>query len=107
MPVYEFACNACGAPVSIFVRSISSEVNGACERCGSKDLRRLISRVAVLRPAFDPTSLSKEQLLDGVDYTNPASMAQFFRRMTEEFHDEPNDYMSEIVGRLDKGEAVQ
>ena len=43
---------------------------------------------------------------DGVDYTNPASMANFFRKMGSAFDDEPNEHMDEIVGRLDHGEPV-
>jgi hypothetical protein len=50
--------------------------------------------------------LNKAELLDGVDYTNPQSMASFFRRMGNEFQDEPNEHMDEIIGRLDHGEAV-
>jgi putative FmdB family regulatory protein len=107
MPVYEFSCNACNAKVSIFVRSVNSEVNGVCDRCGSTDLRRLVTSFRVLRAPFDPSKLDKRRLLDGVDYTNPASMAQFFRRMGDEFQDEPNEHMDEIIGRLEHGEHVE
>jgi putative FmdB family regulatory protein len=108
MPIYEFRCNACGARLSRFVRMISSEFDaGSCERCGGADLRRLISRVAVVRAPVDPNSLNKNELLDGVNYTDPASMANFFRRMGDTFHDEPNEHMDEIIGRLDKGEPVE
>jgi putative FmdB family regulatory protein len=106
MPVYEFSCKACGARFSHFVRSVTSEVNAACDRCGSADVARLVSRFAVGRAPFDPRKLNKQELLDGVDYSNPASMAQFFRKMKGEFQDEDNDHMDEIIGRLDHGEAV-
>ena len=107
MPIYEFQCNACGARLSRFVRSMGADAAGACDRCGSADLRRLVSRVAVLRAPLDPGTLNKQELLHGVDYTDPASMASFFRRMQDSFHDEPNEHMDEIVGRLDHGEAVE
>lgn len=48
MPIYEFVCNACKNPVSVFVRSISSEVNAKCESCGSTDLTRQVSTFAFL-----------------------------------------------------------
>ena len=48
MPIYEFTCNACKAPLSVFARSISSEVNAKCEKCGSTDLTRAISSFAIL-----------------------------------------------------------
>ena len=107
MPVYEFSCNACGARVSLFSRSMTSDLKGVCERCGSPDLQRIFSKFAVLRAPFDPGKLNKQELLDGVDYSNPASMAQFFRRMGNEFQDDRNDYMDDIIGRLDKGERVE
>ena len=47
MPVYEFRCKACGAYVSLFVRSVTPDPHGACDRCGSADLERLVSRFAV------------------------------------------------------------
>ena len=107
MPIYEFRCNACGKRVSLFFRSMSSDATGVCDRCGSPDLSRLVSRVAIVRAPLDPSSLNKGELLDGVDYTNPASMAAFFRRMGDTFHDEPNEHMDEIIGRLDHGERVE
>ena len=107
MPVYEFRCNACGAKVSLFFRSVTADATGACDRCGSTDMRRLISRVAVIHSAVKAQDLNKNELLDGVDYSDPASMANFFRRMGETFHDEPNEHMDEIIGRLDHGEAVE
>ena len=107
MPIYEFRCNACGARISRFVRSMGADAGGACDRCGSADLQRLVSRVAVLRAPLDPSTLNKNELLHGVDYTDPTSMASFFRRMQDAFHDEPNEHMDEIIGRLDRGEPVE
>jgi putative FmdB family regulatory protein len=107
MPVYEFGCNACGATLSRFVRSIGGEVSGTCDRCGSTDLRRLVSKFAVVRAPLNPKDLNKQKMLDGVDFTNPHSMANFFRRMGDDFHDEPNEHMDEIIKRLDYGEPVE
>lgn len=107
MPIYEYRCNSCGAHLSRFVRTIGAEAAGTCDRCGSADLRRLVSRVAVVRPPVDPRAINKNELLHGVDYTDPASMAAFFRRMQDVFHDEPNEHMDEIIGRLDHGEPVE
>ena len=107
MPVYEFACNACGARISRFVRSINAEVNGACDHCGGTDLRRLFSPFRVLRTPNDVNKLNQAALLDGVNYSDPQSMAAFLRRMGDEFNDEPNEHMDEILGRLDHGEPVE
>ena len=107
MPIYEFRCASCNSKVAIFFKSMTTDATGTCEHCGSMDLRRLFSAFRVLKPAFDANNLNKAELLDGVDYTNPRSMANFFNRMQDQFQDEPNEHMSEMVGRLEKGEAVE
>jgi putative FmdB family regulatory protein len=48
MPIYEFTCDACNALLTIFVRSISSEMSPKCENCSSTNLTRAISNFAVL-----------------------------------------------------------
>ena len=78
-----------------------------CDRCGSSNLQRIFSSFRVLRAPLDPSTISKAELLDGVNYTDPGSMASLFRRMQDTFHDGPNEHMDEIVGRLDHGEAVE
>ena len=107
MPLYEYRCNGCGAKVSIFVKSVSSEVSGSCNQCGSTDLNRLISRVAVIHAPVQNKDLSKQELLHGVDYGDPSSMANMFRQMGQMFHDEKDENMDEIIGRLDHGESVE
>jgi putative FmdB family regulatory protein len=108
MPVYEFRCLDCGARVALFFRSYSTEAGGTCDRCGSVNLEKLVSRVAVVRPPVQAKDLNKNQLLDGVDFTNPASMASMFRQMGDMFHDDDrNEAMDEILGRLDHDEPVE
>ena len=106
MPIYEFRCNACGAKSALFFRHMTTDAHGNCSRCGSADTRRLMSSFRVLKPPANPSQLNKAELLDGVNYTDASSMASFFRRMGNEFQDEPNEHMDEIIGRLDHGEPV-
>ena len=107
MPIYEFRCKGCNARVSIFFRSMTLDATGTCERCGSEDLVRLFSSFRVMRPSFDVGQFNKKELLDGVNYTDPHSMANMFKRMQETFQDEPNEHMDEMVQRLEHGEAVE
>lgn len=101
VPVYEFVCNGCRAPFSVFVRSVSSAVEPRCERCGSGDVRRLISRVAVLRgrdASFD--------LEGGFDENDPRAMAAWARQMQREAGEDLGPEFNEMVGRLERGEAL-
>ena len=99
MPVYEFACNACGANVSVFVRSMSSAVAGKCDRCGSPDLRRLISRFAVLR------STGVDSFGD-FDDNDPQAMAAMARRMRDEMGGDVDPEMDDMIGRMERGEGL-
>jgi putative FmdB family regulatory protein len=101
MPVYEFRCNACGAGVSLFTRSISAPVTGACERCGSTDLRRLISRFAVLRG--DDFSGDFDDLPDMDD---PKALARWARQMRSELGEEAGYDLEEQIERLERGEPM-
>ena len=107
MPIYEFRCGSCNSKMAIFFRSMTTDATGTCEHCGSTDLRRLFSAFRVMKPAFNVNTLNKKELLDGVNYTDPRSMANFFNKMQDTFQDEPNEHMTEMVSRREKGEAVE
>ena len=49
MPIYEYRCNGCGRRVQLFFRSFSAVQSGSCPHCGSTDLARAPSRVAIVR----------------------------------------------------------
>ncbi|HWO73443.1 MAG TPA: zinc ribbon domain-containing protein [Dehalococcoidia bacterium] len=104
MPVYEFACNACGAPISVFVRSINARVEPRCPRCGSADARRLISRVAVIKGEGSFDSLDD---LDNFDESDPKAMARWARRMQQELGDDAGPEFEEMVERLERGESLE
>ena len=73
MPIYEFTCNACKAPLSVFVRSMGSEVSAKCEKCGGTDLTRAISSFAFLGASRSDAGL-------GLDDSNP-DMAAMMEQM--------------------------
>jgi putative FmdB family regulatory protein len=102
MPVYEFACNACGANVSVFTRSINAEIGGSCERCGSTDLRRVVSRVAMLGIRGTPTEIN----LDRLDPDDPMAMAAWARQMQAEMGDDAGPEMEELAQKLERGESI-
>jgi putative FmdB family regulatory protein len=99
MPVYEFTCNACGAPASVFVRSINSPVSATCERCGSADLRRVISRFAVLHGSGSMGDLAN------MDPNDPRAMAMMMRQMRDELGDEASGpEFDEMLDRMERGD---
>ena len=100
MPVYEFACNACGARVDVFTRSISADVSGSCERCGSNDLRRVVSRVAVLGIRGGDVDL------DSMDPNDPKAMAAWARQMQAQMGADAGPEMEELAQKLERGKSL-
>jgi putative FmdB family regulatory protein len=106
MPVYEFRCNACGAPVSVFVRSMNSPVNGKCERCGSTDLRRLLSRFAVIKSSGGDFDGLDDSMLDGLDESDPRAMAGWARKMQREMGEDMGPEWDDMVDRMERGDSL-
>ena len=112
MPIYEYRCLDCGRKVSIFWRSLSAVDDKAarCERCGSRRLVRLVSRVRVVRGSGDELDSGGDMddaLLDemaNLDENDPRALGRFMRKMAEQSGEDLGPEFEEVVGRLEKGE---
>ncbi|MCS7054820.1 MAG: zinc ribbon domain-containing protein [Thermoflexales bacterium] len=112
MPIYEYRCQDCGRKVSIFWRSLSAvdEKDARCERCGSRRLTRLASRVRVIRgggSSGDFDGSGDDALLDemaGLDENDPRALGRFMRKMAQESGEDLGPEFDEVVSRLERGE---
>ena len=105
MPIYEYKCQDCGRLTSVFVRSIGSEVDATCRHCGGSDLRRLVSRFAVVRNEDQMLdSLDDDSLLSGVDENDPRSVAAWARKMQSKMGEEVEPEFEEMIDRMEAGE---
>ena len=105
MPIYEYRCNGCGRRVSVFQRSIQSSAAAVCPHCGSHDLARLISRVAVVRSEGSRLDdLASDAGLADLDERDPRSLARWARRMGRDMGEELGPEFDEVVERLEAGE---
>ena len=105
MPIYEFGCNNCRRRTSVFTRSIGTPATVACEHCGSADLSRLISRVAVLRSDSNglPSNFDESSLGD-IDENDPRSIARWVRKMSGQMGEPLDTEMEATLERLESGE---
>ncbi len=110
MPIYEYRCNDCRRRVSVFWRSFSEigVTRPSCPRCGSENLTRLVSRVAVVRSEesrlddlADPSSLA------GLDENDPKSMARWMRKMSQEMGEDLGPEFGEVIDRLESGQSPE
>lgn len=105
MPIYEFRCQACRRRVSVFQRSIHAPVSAACTHCGSTDLRRLVSRFAVVRGEDSLLDdIDDESLLSGLDENDPRSVAAWARKMGSRFGEDLGPEFDEMVEQMEAGE---
>lgn len=89
MPIYEYQCNKCRKRVSVLTLRVSEEVNPECDRCGSKNLSRLMSRFAMVKSEESRLdALADPSNLSGIDENDPKSMARWMRKMGKEMGEE-------------------
>lgn len=110
MPIYEYRCLHCGRRVSLLVRSFAAAgtTQPRCPACQSEELRRLVSRVAVMRSEESHIEdLADPSSLGDVDENDPRSVARWMRRMSKETGEDLGDEFHEVVDRLEAGESPE
>jgi putative FmdB family regulatory protein len=112
MPIYEYLCKDCGKKSSFLILSISSQFEPRCKACGSLNLKKLISRVAVLRSEESRLeSLADPSKLSDLDEKDPKSVARwmkkFGREMGEEVGPEFNQEVDRAIEEAGKGESAR
>jgi putative FmdB family regulatory protein len=105
MPIYEYRCTTCGAYRSVLVRTYSDPTDLQCLRCHGTQLRKLVSRFAVLHSDDDRLErLADPTALGDVDENDPRSVARWARRMGDEIGEDLGDDFREAVDRMEAGE---
>ena len=105
MPIYEYRCNGCRRRVSLLVRGYSDPPSKACPKCGSRDLSRLISRVAVLKSEESRMeSMEDPSSWGDLDENDPKSMARFMRKMGDQMGEEMGPEFDQMVERMEAGD---
>lgn len=105
MPIYEYRCSKCKKKVSVLTLRVSEAVNPECDRCGSKDLSRLMSRFATVKSEESRlAALSDPSSLSGLDENDPKSMARWMRKMGKELGEEfSGEDFDQMVNEMEAG----
>jgi putative FmdB family regulatory protein len=100
MPIYEYICAACNGRFQKLV-SFNSSAAIACPRCNSQNVRKAVSRFAVVQSEEARLeSLADPATLGGLDMNDPASVARWAKRMGKELGDEAGDDWDETVDQM-------
>lgn len=106
MPAYDYRCLDCRKRAVVF-QTYEDYGTAAvtCPHCGSANLKRLISRVRVMRSEDSRLdSLADPDDWGDVDENDPRSIARAMRRMGDEMGEELPGEFDEVVDRLESGE---
>ena len=110
MPIYEYYCGDCRRRVSVFFRTFSaaSSEEARCPRCESSNLRRLVSKVAVLKSEESRLdNMADPSFMAGLENEDPRALAGFMRKMSDEMGEPMDPEMHEVIDRLEKGESPE
>jgi putative FmdB family regulatory protein len=108
MPIYEYYCADCRKRVSVFFRSFSvaSDAAARCPNCEGQQLRRLISRVSILKSEESRLAgMEDPSLMSGLESEDPRALAHFMRQMSNEMGEPLDGEMNEVIDRLEAGES--
>jgi putative FmdB family regulatory protein len=108
MPIYEYQCAKCRKRTSVLTMRVSERVAAVCEHCGSKRMRRLMSRFATPRSEESRMdAMSDPAGFSDVNENDPRSVARALRRMGREMGDEMGGpEFDEAVDQLESGGAL-
>ena len=107
MPIYEYYCFDCRKRVSVFFRTMSaaSDASARCPNCEGAQLRRLVSRVSVVKSEDSRMDdMADPSLMSGLESEDPRALAHFMRKMSDEMGEPLDPEMNEVIGRLESGE---
>jgi putative FmdB family regulatory protein len=110
MPIYEYYCADCRKRVNVFFRTMSEASDDAarCPHCEGARLRRLVSRVALLKSEESRLdNLADPSLMSGLENEDPRALASFMRKMSGEMGEPLDAEMSEVLDRLEAGESPE
>jgi putative FmdB family regulatory protein len=90
MPLFEFVCCECDKQFTFLAGVISDNAAARCPRCGSAQLRKLISRVARGRSDDERMDIVAERM-ENQNLDDPAALRRFAREMGREISAETGE----------------
>jgi putative FmdB family regulatory protein len=105
MPLYQFDCAECSRRVEVLFRSVTTTKKPVCPECGSRKLKRVMSRVARVRTTkerFEAIDHVRESATYGGG--DQAAFARWARRVGSEYDEELGTNYRELAERAEAGE---
>ena len=106
MPIYEYVCQDCRKASSLFFRSFSQVADASCPHCSSVNLRRVVSKVAILKgDAKRAGEIDVSRELGGLNPMDPRSVAQWARQKGDELDSLLGSNLREMAEKMESGDT--
>jgi len=104
VPIYEYRCEDCGRKTQFLTLAVGAAIDLKCPKCGGVRLRKLVSRVAILRSGESRLDdLSDPASLDGLDESDPKSVSRWMKKMGGEMGEDLGDDFEAEMDRAAEG----
>lgn len=101
MPIYEYSCSNCNGRFQKLVLGFSDPAGLACPRCGNANVRRAVSRVAVVKSEEARLdALADPATFAGLDENDPRSIARWAKKFGKELGEEAGEDWDEMVDQM-------
>jgi putative FmdB family regulatory protein len=99
MPLFEYRCAECAKRFTFLAGVIVENSEPACPRCGSTQLKKLISRVRYGRSEDDRMEAMADRL-EGADLDDARDLRRFAREMGREMSAETGEDMTDELEEM-------
>lgn len=104
MPLFEFRCAECSKQFTFLSGVIAENNEAACPRCGSTQLKKLISRIVRGRSEDERMEAIADRL-ENADMDDPRDLRRFAREMGREMSVETGENMTDELEQMIEAEA--
>ncbi len=105
MPIYEYRCRDCRRVLSFLILNLNQPFTPVCEKCGSQNLERILSRVNVrLSEDTRMERLADPGLWSGVDENDPKTVARMLKKFGQEMGEDFPGEVDQMVEEAMEGE---
>ncbi|MEN9934020.1 MAG: hypothetical protein RLZZ387_599 [Chloroflexota bacterium] len=101
MPIYEYLCPDCNGRFQKLVHGFNDPPGLACPRCNSTQVKRAVSRVAVLKSEeARAESLADPGMFTGLDENDPKSIARWAKKLGKELGEDAGEDWDQMVDEM-------
>ncbi len=101
MPIYEYICSDCHGRFQKLSSSFSAPANLACPRCQSANVRKAISRFAVMQnEEARLEAMADPSVFNGLDENDPVAVSRWAKKMGQMMGEDVGEDWDQTVDEM-------